>query len=94
MRDDYAYRHEVSAEELAADYLPTAEVISLADQIDSFSLTAYTWPLPADPTEREARVRQGKIDMRADRRMAARLRLGLDPDGPRGRDVRCDGFSI
>jgi len=94
MRDDYAFRHEVSAEELAADYLPDTKEMALANQIDTFTLTDYTGPLPADPTEREARVRQGKIDMRADRRMAARVRLGLDPDGPCGRDVRCDGFSI
>jgi hypothetical protein len=97
MRDDYAFRHEVSAEELCLDYQPTEEDIALASQIESFTLTAWTGPLSDEPTERAAQIRQGKIDMYADRRMARNLRLGRPPRASSRKckpEDRIDGFTV
>jgi hypothetical protein len=94
MRDDYAFRHEQSAAELFTEYQPTAEDIALANKIESFTLTAYTGPLSDESTERRAQIRQGKIDMRADRRMAARLRRGRSTVPPSKEDTKIGGFSI
>lgn len=79
MRDDYEFRHELSAEE-----------------IYSLGLDHY---LPSnfhdlEKTERNAALKQGKIDMRADRRMAARIKRGLSPIANVGHGSKIDGISI
>ena len=94
MQDDYAFRHEQSAAELFTEYQPTAEDIALANQIESFELTTYTGPLSDEPTERRAQLRQGKIDMRADRRMAARIKRGKPPIANMNHGPKVDGVSI
>jgi hypothetical protein len=94
MQDDYAFRHEQSAAELFTEYQPTAEDIALANQIESFTLTAYTGPLSDEPSERQAQIHQGKIDMRADRRMAARIKRGKPPIANADHGLKIEGVSI